>query len=220
MKNKIYSLEFEYSVSTLILTVAVTLLLSISMGSFLSNIISLGQYNFLFSIGFIILSTYIILPSIKDSIDSWYITDKYIEYVHYKTNLEKIKGFHNIFSKNTDSNCSKIKLSEIKSIRIFYRSFTSFILNSSMQHPIYFGITLNDGSYISFKSLITSDHKYFVEAVKYLQDKCNITIYDNNNLLEVLEDSSQNIVAYIENIEKNKIKGINIEDSDSKKAEQ
>lgn len=202
-ENKIYSIETKASKIATILVLFLIILFSIAMSSVIANAVNT---NHVFLIAFIIFVAQILLliPNSMYKTNSWCITDESIEYTTIKTNIEKIESIRNLLGKYSTTSIYKIQLSQIESIKIFYISYPTLVLCSTLEHPIYFGITLKDGSYVAFKSLLTDDADYYVEAVNYLRDKYGIKIYDKDNLLEVLKDSSQNIVAYIDKIEKEK----------------
>lgn len=204
-ENKIYSIETKTNGFLACLGGFLILCLSFVMASFITNYINLANHTVLITIIIFVLCVLLILPNSMYPNNSWCITDEYLEYTSVKTTIEKIDFVRNLLGKYSSVSCYKIKISEIDSINIFYRSYNSLILNSSSEHPIYFGITLKDGSYIAFKSLLTSDHDYYLKAVQYLRDKHNIKFFDKDNLLEVLKDSSQNVVSYIEKIEREKL---------------
>lgn len=182
----------------LIIAEIFVLIVSLILSKFFMNLLKIEEGFIIIAPIFFILLTILYLTSFAVDSEHWDISEEYLEYYSISNFFDQIKYVINIMINREEEFALKIQLNQIKSIRIYWTS--ELCIYSTIAHPIYFGVTLKDGSIITFKSLVTSNNQEYIDAIKYLQDKCNIEIVDKYNILDVLGDSKINLVEYIDDI--------------------
>lgn len=189
----------------LIITAIVAFILSLMLSNFFMVILKLeGSRIFITAIIFVLLSL-LYIPTVAICTEHWDISEQYLEHYYITNYFQQLKYAINVFKNKEDIFASKIQLDQIKSIRLYWT--TKLYVYSTIAHPIYFGITLKDGSIITFESLLTACNQEYIDAIKYLQDKYNIQIEDKYDLLTVLEDPKRNLVTHIDEIQKQSKRG-------------
>lgn len=175
---------------------------SLLLIGFFTDYLKLGNYSIIFVTAIFLLLLFLFVPSIVRCRQYWSISEQYLELYAVTGYLQQLKYILNVFNGENDMFAFKIKLTEIKSIRLYWT--TVWLIAATPMYPIYFGITLKDGSIITFESLVTSSSNEYIDAVKYLREKCNIPIEDKYNLLTALGDPSIRLAEYIYEIEKHR----------------
>lgn len=180
------------------------LFFSLILSAAVTNYFKLGIYGVVvIGVTFFVLLL-LFVPTIVRARQYWCINGQYLEHYAVDEYFQQLKYVISILTEKNDMYAFKIKLSEIKSIRIYWT--TMWIISSTPVYPIYFGITFKDGSIVTFKSLVTTNNKEYVEAVKYLKEKCNILIEDKYDLLGAMEDKNIRLAEYIYEIEREQVK--------------
>ncbi|ADL50834.1 hypothetical protein [Clostridium cellulovorans] len=150
------------------------------------------------------------IPVVVATWKHWDISEEYLEYYDNNDYFQQWRYLISIFKGREDVCAFKIRLTEIKSIKIYWnRQYAHY---STINYTIYFGVALKDGSILTFRSLIGSDKKGFLDALNYLKERYFIEIDDAYNVLGVLADPNQNLHEYIQKIEKNRFLGEGMKD--------
>lgn len=184
----------------LIITMVVSFIISLVLSNFFIIMLELKGYGLIITAIIFLIQLLFYIPTVARCSEHWDISNRYLEYYSITSYFEELKYALSVFTGKEEMFSLKILLSEVKSIKIYWT--TRLSVYGTIGHPIYFGITLNDSSVITFESLITNNNKEYINAINYLRDNYNINIEDSYNLIDVLGDSNRNIVNYIDNIEK------------------
>ncbi|ADL50833.1 hypothetical protein [Clostridium cellulovorans] len=191
----------------IIVTAVLAIIAGLEAGFYLCKLCKVEDYKI--SAPIVILATaaiffLIYVPTIANCIKHWDISEKYIELYRVNKYGTQWKYVYGILIGKEEKFADKIELSEIKSIKLYWTTMFSYMV--MMMHPIFFRVTLKDGTVIKFLSLVTSNDKNYVAAVKHLKEKCNIEIEDEHDLLSVIEDPNRSLNEYIDEIERASVK--------------
>ncbi|MCR6514388.1 hypothetical protein M4I33_05770 [Clostridium sp. LY3-2] len=184
----------------------VGIIISIILGYILSRVFSYivedRNMKFLITVGVILICLFSIIPAYIGSSIRWEIREGHFKYYEIRSYIDQLKYFFYGFCLEDKSKVLDIKLEDIESIKLYWNDYLDVL--SSVGHEIFFGIKLKSGDLLSVEALLTSNNFKFIRAVNYLKEEYNIEIIDKYNLLEVLGDTSLNLVDYINDIEKRK----------------
>lgn len=158
----------------------------------------------------IVLIAILEIPIVATMLKHWDISEDYLEFYDINDYFQQWRYLISILKGREDVCAFKIKLTEIKSIKVYWNS--KHAPYSTISYMIYFGITLKDGSIVTFHALVNSDKKMFLDAVCYLKERYFIQIDDKYNVLGVIADPNQNLHEYIVEVERKKFIGEGMED--------
>lgn len=182
----------------------VGIIISIILGYILRGVFSYivedRNIKFLITVVVILICLFSIIPAYIGLSNRWEIRDGHFKYYEIRRYIDQLKYFFYGFFLEDKSKVLDIKLEDIESIKLYWNDYLDIL--SSVGHEIFFGIKLKSGELISVEALLTSNNFKFIRAVNYLKEEYNIEIIDKYNLLEVLGDTSLNLVDYINDIEK------------------
>ena len=198
--EKIFVIGKKVTKSFIFLFALLPFSFSLLVGGMVIERFRLGDY----AIGIIAITFLVIwllfIPNMARWRQHWDITEQYLEHYAVDGYFQQLKYILSIFNGNEDMFAFKIKLTEIKSIRLYWH--TVWVISSTPLHSIYFGIILKDGSVVTFRSLLTTSNREYIDAVNHLKEKFNIQIEDKYNLLGAMEDTGMRLAEYIDEIEK------------------
>lgn len=200
--KKIFVIGRKPTKFKLVITTIVCLMISMLLGNFLNTLFNLnGLKEFLVIVILFILIEVLYIPTVAVCSEHWDISKEYLEYYSIDNYFEQFKYAIKVLKGNEEMFACKIKLDQIKKIRIYWT--TELSIYSTIAHSFYFGITLKDNSVIKFRaSVVTTTTDEYINAIQYLKENFNIIIEDEYGLLKVLRDKDIDIVDYINNIEK------------------
>lgn len=206
--KKIFVVGKKPTILYIIVSAMVPLFFSLILSGAIIDYFKLDNFAIVcVAITFLLLA-FLYVPTMVRSRQYWCINGQYLESYAIDDYIHQLKYLLSIFNGKNDMFAFKIKLAEIESIRIYWT--TMWVISATPVHLVYFGIKLKDGSIVTFRSLVTTNNKEYINAVKYLKEECNIQIVDKYNLLGAMEDGSIGLAEYIDKIEKQQGKwGIN-----------
>lgn len=179
----------------------VSLILSLALSGLFIGFFDLGyQVNIIIIAITFVVTLLLYVPAMVSHRYHWNVSKQYLEYYGIDDYFQQLKYVLSVINGKENVFAFRIKLTEIKSIRLYWS--TRLSMGGTPAHKIYFGITLNDGSIVTFDSLVTTSNQEYIDAIKYLKEECNIQIEDKYNLLQALENPNIRLAAYIDKIEK------------------
>ena len=154
--------------------------------------------TFLFAIVFLLVDLLVTGPMVYSSGMWWSIDEIMFKYSSFRKFPNRIKAFY--LPRQHGNYYLALKVEQMVKITLGWQDvpYPPFGLIS---HPITFTIEMIDGSTVELVALYTRESKKFVEACHYLE-ALGIVVNDHYGLLPVIDDPSQMVSRYIDDLER------------------